>query len=389
MISTFPYIEKLQYNKVMGFAMTAIPLLLYNKKHKEAQACLRLAKSLSHKKPDNVDFGPFVASAGIILGDYFQSNGFWDDALSTYRETEQWISPNHLDFPEVCYKQARILRFFNRLDEALSKLAKGFNEISNGVEYYTALDLTEFYYELCFTNKELSEQYEENEENQKSQIHLDAAWKACKTALELKVGNSDTCRIYYLQGCMLNKLEKFDDALAILKKIVDNIRQTGQLNFSADFLHNVYYEVWYSHKELADQYKETGEIQAEYDHLNAALKACKDSLELETENSSLLFRIGALYRRLQNCQEAWQNYQKAINLREEQYFSSEDYVPTLDDAAVYNEASRILFDIKDYSRALEYGRKGLDILCSHLNEDDVIVVNCRNFLSKIKEMIKQ
>lgn len=389
MISTFPYIEKLQYNKVMGFAMTAIPLLLYNKKHKEAQECLRLAKSLSHKKPDNVDIGPLVTSAGIILGDYFQSNGFWDDALSTYRETEQWISPNHLDFPEVCYKQARILRFFNRLDEALSKLAKGFNEISNGVEYYTALDLTEFYYELCFTNKELSEQCEENEENQKSQIHLDAAWKACKTALELKVGNSDTCRIYYLQGCMLNKLEKFDDALAILKKIVDNIRQTGQLNFSADFLHNVYYEVWYSHKELADQYKETGEIQAEYDHLNAALKACKDSLELETENSSLLFRIGALYRRLQNCQEAWQNYQKAINLREEQYFSSEDYVPTLDDAAVYNEASRILFDIKDYSRALEYGRKGLDILCSHLNEDDVIVVNCRNFLSKIKEMIKQ
>ena len=188
---------------------------------------------------------------------------------------------------------------------------------------------------------------------------------------------------------MLNKLEKFDDALAILRKIVDNIRQTGQLNFSADFLHNVYYEVWYSHKELADQYNETGEFQAEYDHLNAALKACKDSLEFETENSELLIRIGALHRRLQNYQEALQNYSKAINLREEQYFSSEDYVTTLDDAAIYNEAARILFELKNYAQALEYSRKGLDILCSHLNEDDGIVVNCRNFLSKIKEMAKQ
>ena len=376
-------IDGIRYYAATCFVI-AIPLLFYNKKHEEAQECCRLAESW-HRKPDIRSLGPLYFTRNIILGDLLQAQGYWNEALSAYKRAEQLISPVQLDFPEICYKQARILRFFNRLDEALSKLAKGFNEISNGVEQYTALSLTEFYYELCFTNKELSEQCEENEENQKSQIHLDAAWKACKTALELKVGNSDTCRIYYLQGCMLNKLEKFDDALAILRKIVDNIRQTGQLNFSADFLHNVYYEVWYSHKELADQYNETGEFLAEYDHLNAALKACKDSLELETENSELLIRIGALHRRLQNYQEAWQNYSKAINLREEQYFSSEEYVPTLDDAAIYNEASRILFDLKDYSRALEYGQKGLEILSSTFGDSNNIVIQCKNFLEQVKE----
>ena len=101
--------------------------------------------------------------------------------------------------------------------------------------------------------------------------------------------------------------------------------------------------------------------------------------------SSSFLAIGSIHRELNNFQEAWQNYSKAINLREEQYFSSEEYVPTLDDAAIYNEASRILFDLKDYSRALEYGQKGLEILSSTFGDSNNIVIQCKNFLEQVKE----
>ena len=375
----------------LHFTQSVMEFLCYEKKFNELEECFRSAELLWNHKELDYSSKSIVANLYDILGQSYQLSNAPDKAHEAYQTAEVLSSGS--ERPGVFARHSCILIELEQFEKALSKLKKGLDIVlEKGDENFSDNDLYYLYNGLRLVHQKLSKQCEEHGDIQGKENHLNEALKFGKKRLDLKPDAQTMLFIYYDQGYILSELEQFEEALSKFKKGLDIVSEKGAENFSDNDLDFLYNKLRFVHKELSEQCEERGDIQGKENHLNEALKFGQKSLELKLDNwhkSSRFLSIGSLHRKLNNFQEAWQNYQKAINLLEEQYFSSEDYVTTLDDAAIYNEAARILFELKNYAQALEYSRKGLDILCSHLNEDDVIVVNCRNFLSKIKEMAKQ
>ena len=187
----------------------------------------------------------------------------------------------------------------------------------------------------------------------------------------------------------LSEMERFDEALDKLHEFEKCIDRHGKNNCDKQVLIDYYDTLLSIHTELGEICEEQGQDEERTAHLNEALKACEQLKAISEKNNDtdsvigLLLDIGALYRDLNNMKAAADNYQQAIELIKQ---TSSTFG---NQATVYNEASHILFDLKEYKTALEYAKQGLTLLQSTPNDSatSTIISKHQQFIQKIEEKL--
>ena len=204
--------------------------------------------------------------------------------------------------------------------------------------------------------------------------YLDIAEKYCfRTPIQL-------CNIYISQAKALMQSGEFEQALSKSNKASKCVSQV-----QCDRLKPPLYEELYTiHNKINEQCEELGNILQKEKYLNAELKICKKRLEISSEDKKLVFKLlrraGTLCRQLQDFQTAAEYYEQIIRAIEK-----EKRELTTGDATIFNEAARILFELKDYAKALEYAQRGLEILRAEFSDSNAIIIQCRTFLNQLKE----